>query len=339
MKKIIVLFLLITCSAYSRFIPWKSPKIKVPGHFPYVKDVYAWLNSVKRQYSKFVDIESYGYSYRGKNRGVKNLKAIIIRDKRFKQKRVAFFNGGIHAREFMSVLVPILWVNETLYKIKNGHAFWSEYIKRVKLVVIPLINPDGYAMARSGWNWRKNARPVKYRSPMKCPNSYGVDLNRNFDAFFYPVKFSWHYTWGGAKPFSEPETRYLRDYLINKNIRVSLSLHSYGRYLAFPWWGRKRRRIRHYRLHRRIAKRAVRYMRGYIFRQGCPYAVRGNYGDWIYKIHKCITYTIEIGDKFNPDYKTSIKWYNEIRRGIDVILSYGTKSRSLRKKLFAPVAE
>ncbi len=339
MKSIIIILTLFVSLLHARFIPWKSPRFKVPKHFPTLRQIYKWCDNIVKKYPGFVTLEKYGYSYRGKKRNMKNLRALIIRDKKYSQKRVVFFNGGIHAREFMSVYVPILWVNQTLEKIKNNHAFWRQYIKNVKIIVIPVINPDGYEMARAGWNWRKNARPVKYRSPWKCPNSYGVDLNRNFSVFFYPVKFSWHYTWGGAKPFSEPETAYLRDYLIKKNISVSLSLHSYGRYLAFPWWGNKKRKIKRYTEHKRVAKKAVSMMRGYTFRQGCPYPIRGNFGDWIYKHKRCLTFTIEIGDSFNPSYKTSMRWYKEIRRGIDFILSRACKKKALLKKLFIPAAE
>lgn len=43
--------------------------------------------------------------------------------------------------------------------------------------------------------------------------------------------------YAGYTPFSEPETRALRDYLLKhgENIKLYLAIHSYGRYLIFPW--------------------------------------------------------------------------------------------------------
>lgn len=43
--------------------------------------------------------------------------------------------------------------------------------------------------------------------------------------------------YAGYTPFSEPETRALRDYLLKykDDIKLYLAIHSYGRYLIFPW--------------------------------------------------------------------------------------------------------
>lgn len=43
--------------------------------------------------------------------------------------------------------------------------------------------------------------------------------------------------YAGYAPFSEPETKALSNYLLahKENIKLYLALHSYGRYLIFPW--------------------------------------------------------------------------------------------------------
>ena len=321
MKKIqIIIITLFIISPSFSFIPWKSPRMHTPYHFPKLQQIYNWMEKTAEQYPAFVTAVKYGYSFMGRKRNEKNLIALEISDKRYKPKRYAFFNAGIHSRELMSVYSCIKWTNRLLKKINSGSLFWREYIKKVKLIIIPVINPDGYEMVMKGWNWRKNARIIKYRSPSFSPNSYGVDLNRNFPKFFVKSGFSFHYTWGGLSPFSEPETIALRNYLGTKNITVSLSLHSYGRYVAFPWWGR-RYRIPDYSRHIKAVRVLKKIMRKYRFRQGCPYPIRGNFGDWIYSKYKCLTFTIEIGDKFNPPKRTSSKWYNEIKKGMSYILS------------------
>lgn len=69
---------------------------------------------------------------------------------------------------------------------------------------------------------------------------YGTDLNRNFE-------YMWMYagasnnsctqTYAGPEPFSEPETRALRDWVLanNEHAKLYLAFHSYGEMMLFPW--------------------------------------------------------------------------------------------------------
>ena len=58
-------------------------------------------------------------------------------------------------------------------------------------------------------------------------NADGVDLNRNFDCKWQPES-----TWqsrtvdAGTAPFSEPETRAIRDYINNNNIKAVVAWYS-----------------------------------------------------------------------------------------------------------------
>jgi len=82
----------------------------------------------------------------------------------------------------------------------------------LRLTFIPLLNPDGAAMG-SGAEGRFNARDV--------------DLNRNFDC-------EWEETgmWrsqevsGGTEPFSEPESKAIRDYVTTHNIAGAVVYYS-----------------------------------------------------------------------------------------------------------------
>lgn len=88
----------------------------------------------------------------------------------------------------------------------------------VTLFILPVLNPDGFARDWGNYG-RGNARQV--------------DLNRNFPRL-------WKSTWKGAncwrrlplsagtQPFSEPETRALRDFLLRPDIQVEIlvSYHS-----------------------------------------------------------------------------------------------------------------
>lgn len=86
----------------------------------------------------------------------------------------------------------------------------------ITLYILPSANPDGYA-AGFGAAGRANAN--------------GVDLNRNWDAFWSPT-WSGVACWkqlpitGGEYPFSEPETQALSAFLLAHPLDALISYHS-----------------------------------------------------------------------------------------------------------------
>ena len=83
----------------------------------------------------------------------------------------------------------------------------------ITLHILPLANPDGYAAGTDRINGRLNANQV--------------DLNRNWD-------YQWHMTAthgtqpvsAGSAPFSEPETKALRDFIVNEQLDAVIFYHS-----------------------------------------------------------------------------------------------------------------
>jgi len=103
--------------------------------------------------------------------------------------------------------------------------------------VFPNVNPDGGEYdTRTGWAyewWRKNRR-------QNGDGSFGVDLNRNYGYMWGCCGGSSPYpdseTYRGPAPFSEPETQAIRDFVLDHpEVTVSLSLHTFGEYVLWPW--------------------------------------------------------------------------------------------------------
>ncbi len=324
-----ICFFLALVFSCSQVFSYNLPRLWVPKHYKNTRQINEWANELAGKYPEIIKLKKYGSSVKGEKRGVKNLFALEISHKDYIQKSVFLITAGIHPRELLTIHSAVQIVNDIIQEIENGNTYWLEYIKKVKIIVIPLLNPDGYDKVMQGWNWRKSVRK-HYALPITdAPNSYGVDLNGNFDVNFqrvHPVK---SLEWGGPKPFSEPETRSLRDYLLGKKITASIALHSYGRYIAFPWWGNLRQRIPDHDLHAKIGRKVMSFMKGYRLQKGCPYLVPGNFGDWIYARFRAFAYTVEIGDHFNPDKKTGTKWYNEIMPGVRFLMDYIYKKAPL----------
>lgn len=145
------------------------------------------------------------------------------------------FMGGHHAREHLSVEVP-LKLAAYLADNYGKDPVLTSLIDRRDIYILPNINPDGAEQDISEGDyqyWRKNTR---VNSGSRC---MGVDLNRNYG-----------YGWGtggsskdpcsdvfmGPQAFSEPETQAVKRLLESRpNIKLLLSFHTYSELILYPW--------------------------------------------------------------------------------------------------------
>ncbi|KAL2917902.1 hypothetical protein HK105_202315 [Polyrhizophydium stewartii] len=144
-------------------------------------------------------------------------------------KRIVF-NGGIHAREWISPAVVTYVANYLTGSTDDAVALRSTFT----FTVIPVLNPDGYAYTRSTDRlWRKN------REPNSGSSCVGTDPNRNFP-----------YKWGGpgasssacAADYRGPsagsskESKALTSFLSSlSNVVSYIDFHSYSQLWMFPW--------------------------------------------------------------------------------------------------------
>lgn len=149
-------------------------------------------------------------------------------------KPAVLFNGCQHAREWISVMVP-MFIADRLVREYETVAAIRDLVDHVEFLIVPIVNPDGYEFTYApGGNrlWRKNRR-------WNGGSTYGVDLNRNWDA-----------DWGGPHStstlpssllyigpyvFSEPEVQAMRDFILARpNIVAHIDFHSYGQLILHP---------------------------------------------------------------------------------------------------------
>jgi len=141
------------------------------------------------------------------------------------------FVGGHHAREWIAVDVPFLLAQKLLDDYPTDSRV-RNYVDSGEIWVLPLLNPDGHQYSVTDNRlWRKNRAN-------NGDGTFGVDLNRNYS-----------YEWGGSgssgstfsetyrgpAAFSEPETKILRDFAVQNQIRAMISYHSYSQLVLFPW--------------------------------------------------------------------------------------------------------
>jgi murein tripeptide amidase MpaA len=216
-----------------------------------------------------------------------------------------FINGGIHARERITVemalyivdlLVSNYGTDERITNIVNTREIW----------IVPMVNPDGaeHDMSDGVFRlWRKNRQPIPGSSEI------GVDLNRTFG-------FKWGCCGGGSnnpasdmyrgpEPWFAPETRAYRDFVNGRvvggkqQIRGIISLHAAGRQVLWPYAYTKADHPRtmkydDWRAFKKLAK-AMAALNGYTAEQGSDlYIVDGDMDDWAYHSNRIFAFTFEL---------------------------------------------
>jgi murein tripeptide amidase MpaA len=130
----------------------------------------------------------------------------------------------------------------------------------------------------------------------------GVDLNRNYDTS-WPVAVSEppaSHTYSGATPFSEPESRAVRDFVLaHPNIVLAVTLHSGSDLLLYPWGAGRAEPVPDLAWYEAISAKAAQLTAR--LRTPTPYASAGypgflGYGstmDWLYR-QGILAWTAEI---------------------------------------------
>ncbi|VDK42300.1 unnamed protein product [Anisakis simplex] len=165
-------------------------------------------------------------------------------------KRAVWLDGGNHAREWPAFHTALYIIDQliTNYGI-DDHI--TNYVNKLNIYVFPILNPDGFEFSLTSnealiRHWRKN------RAPKNCTGRLGdrggiccmgVDLNRNYDFAFVnnvlPYDNPCSDEFQGPFPFSEPETRGVRNFILSPEIFYKLdalvSMHTHGQFFILPY--------------------------------------------------------------------------------------------------------
>lgn len=177
------------------------------------------------------------------NRGRTIYAVKIAKDVQKERARPAIlFNGCHHSNEIAGAEICLGIIRELVTKYGTDAAT-TKWVDALEIYVVPVVNVDGHDIVTSGKDprWRKNARDTDGNGMVNFPD--GVDLNRTYD-------FNWAHggagepgsgRYRGENPFSEPETRALAKLTREKRFLLSVTYHSQGEVIYYPWdWrGRK----------------------------------------------------------------------------------------------------
>lgn len=174
----------------------------------------------------------------------------------------------IHAREYITTHLALKQIED-----------FAKYGRTGNVAFIPMVNPDGVEICLS-------------KNRLFKANANGVDLNVNFDAMWgkgeqneFAPNFQ---NYVGKMPFSEPETRALRDFTCSFLPDLTISYHSKGEEIYWEFFQEDRRLIRDYKFAKILSNSTTYPLKK--AENSC-----GGYKDWCILTLKIPSFTIEVG--------------------------------------------
>jgi len=174
----------------------------------------------------FARIINIGSSYEGRDMNV------LAIEKAGPGAPNVWLEAGIHAREWIAPAVSTFIVRELV----EDYSEHPDYLDKINWYFLPSANPDGYAYS---WEhdrlWRKTRSD--WDSILGCK---GVDPNRNWDFHWAETGVSHSKcaeTYCGPEPFSEPETKNIRDFVqtLDPIPVLGHTFHSYSQLWLWPY--------------------------------------------------------------------------------------------------------
>lgn len=205
---------------------------------------------------------------------------------------VVLLTGLIHAIELIGSMALLDFMRAAVREREARDGL----LQNAHIVVLPIVSPDSLHA--------NSDRLQGGRRAYKRGNANGVDLNRNFPRMarraplhpFAGSRFRASPHFVGAHPFSEPETRAVRDVALSTRPAVSVGFHSFGNMLLYPW-----------AFTSKPNPRVARYQRiGAAFRRAQPrlpyallqaqqlYATVGDMDDWLDAELGTLAFTVEV---------------------------------------------
>ena len=194
-------------------------------------DIRAWYGSLAERFPNLVTlVPSIGKTHEGRDIFALHL---TQSNATVTQKPQVYIQGQIHAREWISGATVQFIVHHFVTQYGKDDEI-TALLNRVELVVVPVVNPDGYEYSWTGMGnrlWRKNRR--------NNGGSFGVDLNRNWNVNWDDDRGSsrspFSETYKGPSVASEPETQAISQYFL-KNTRIvgAIDVHSFSQLVLRP---------------------------------------------------------------------------------------------------------
>ncbi|NOZ75475.1 MAG: T9SS type A sorting domain-containing protein [FCB group bacterium] len=223
-------------------------QVGLDSRYHTVPEIAAELDSLSQipEYFDIFRVDTIGYS---QQENIPILAGVISENVRVKEDEPRIlFVGQVHAEEILGV-EAVLKLMEDLLDPEPAQGLHATILRQnLEVWIVPTANPEGLNVVYAGldFSYRKNKHDFSSDGPW--PNGIfdfdpaigndidGVDLNRNYDfnwifgdGFMVQDGSSYgaHYDYyKGPAPFSESETKALRDLALERKFTFSIIFHS-----------------------------------------------------------------------------------------------------------------
>lgn len=214
--------------------------------------------------------------------------------------RTAVFAAAFHGLEYLTA--------PSLISFAREFTDMKEYHDKIRIFIIPMMNPDGVDIALNGINPKSilhrriiDSMGIIDFSRTWQANAMGVDINHNFDADWHrgedniaPSKY------GGKYPVSELETYALVKFLKRIQPDLFIAFHSQGKEIYYDFNCMENKRAKE-------TAEALAAGCGYKVAKPTGTAAYGGAKDWYIKEFHKPAFTVELGQGKNPLPRSQLK--------------------------------
>jgi carboxypeptidase T len=202
----------------------------INGAYHNMAETASYLRDLEARYPDLAEVITIGKSFEGRELLVLKISDNVQNDE---AEPNIFIVGCHHAREWISVEMPLLFANHLLSQY-DSDAEVRRAVSGAQIYIMPIMNPDGLEFSIHTYRfWRKNRR---YQGNF----AWGVDPNRNYGYKWGHDNIGsssspWSYVYRGPSAFSEVETQAVRDFLLQHPPAGSISYHNFSQIIIYPW--------------------------------------------------------------------------------------------------------
>ena len=301
----VLFFLLFTfpfCSA--QIAQPLSPAALEAYHYHTYQELTDELHALQANHSDIMSLTSIGKTYEGRDLWMVKLSDNVTVDE---NEPGVLFMGAHHGNEKPGYEICLFFIRYMVEHYQNSSTTEvGVALNSTQIYVIPMVNPDGVE-ADSRKNCAPNHGPFGLKNTI---TSYGVNLNRNYDdpwflAYLLPVQYSLpfiladsSFNYRGPYPFSENETQAVKTFVEAHNISLSISYHSYGEFILYPWMHTSRQTPDE-SLFRSVGENISSINHFYLYVKNKhliprPGGTLGSSENWLYREKRILAYTIEV---------------------------------------------
>jgi len=192
------------------------------------EEIVQFLKDLQSSYPHLVTLKVLGQTYEG--RDLLAAKVSSSPD----LKNAIFFNGGIHAREWISP-ATVLYILNSLVTDYQVDPVITRLVDNLDIWVLPVFNADGYS-----YTWTNDRMWRKTRKPNQGSSCVGTDPNRNWDFHWGEGGASANpcsETFRGPSAFSEIEVSTVGRFIVDpaNRVRGYIDFHAYSQLWMSPW--------------------------------------------------------------------------------------------------------